>query len=437
MTDTPTLQKPDAPAITRPALAGAAVTALFFGGLIAWSSLAPLDSAAVAPGKIVVEGQRKTVQHLEGGIIAEILVRDGDYVEEGRPLVRLDDTKAKAMLGLLSGRRMEALAVEARLRAERDSLGQIRFPDDLLKLASDPTIADIVQNQKIIFQSRQASLKGQIAILRQRNAQYREEIKGIQGQMAAETRQLELIDREIKNVQSMVDKGLARVPRLLQLQRQAAQILGSKNMHHAQIARAQQSIGETDLRITELSNQSVKEVMEQLKLTQAELRDLNERIHASLDVLERTEVRAPISGTVVGLQIHSKNGVVAPGSNLMDIVPNQGNLIIQARIAPKDIDIVRIGQNAQVRISAFNQRTAKPLDAQLLSISADRLVDEKTGEEFYQAELSLLKTDDSIATVELVPGMEAETFIHAGRKTMLEYLFEPISKGFNRAFRES
>jgi HlyD family type I secretion membrane fusion protein len=308
---------------------------------------------------------------------------------------------------------------------------------ELIKRQNEPQIVDIMRNQTVIFHTRRDSIVGQSAILRQRIAQYNEEIKGIKGQIVAENRQLDLIGEEIKNVRTLFEKGLARKPRLLQLQRRAAEITGSRNMHRAQIARARQSIGESQLRIAELKNQNTKEIMEQLKTTMAEIRDLNERLHASKDVLRRTEIRASISGTVVGLQVHSTKGVVAPGSNLMDLVPNKGRLIVQARIAPKDIDVVQLGQTAQVRMSAFNQRNSAPLPARVISISADRLTDDRTGRDFYRAEVALENQSGPDGQNKLVPGMEAEVLILAGQKSLMQYFFEPISRGFNRAFRES
>tara|TARA_B100000315_G_scaffold249276_2_gene280259 strand:- start:6783 stop:8090 length:1308 start_codon:yes stop_codon:yes gene_type:complete len=425
------------PVIRNSILMGTTIITLFFGGFLGWAIFAPLESAAVAPGEVIVEGQRKTVQHLEGGIVSEIFVRDGQRVDEGTVLIKLDDTKARAILALLNGRRTAALSVAARLQAERDGAALISYPVELIKRQNEPQIVDIMRNQTVIFHTRRDSIVGQSAILRQRIAQYNEEIKGIKGQIVAENRQLDLIGEEIKNVRTLFEKGLARKPRLLQLQRRAAEITGSRNMHRAQIARARQSIGESQLRIAELKNQNTKEIMEQLKTTMAEIRDLNERLHASKDVLRRTEIRASISGTVVGLQVHSTKGVVAPGSNLMDLVPNKGRLIVQARIAPKDIDVVQLGQTAQVRMSAFNQRNSAPLPARVISISADRLTDDRTGRDFYRAEVALENQSGPDGQNKLVPGMEAEVLILAGQKSLMQYFFEPISRGFNRAFRES
>ncbi|WP_419904889.1 HlyD family type I secretion periplasmic adaptor subunit [Kiloniella sp.] len=431
-----TITKSSTPLTRKPIFAGLMVISLFFGGFFGWAYYAPLDSATLASGKVIVEGQRKTVQHLEGGIVSQILVREGQVVKQGEILLTLDSTKARAVLALLDGRRISALSVAARVRAERDGLENIVFPNELLRRAKNLDIADVLKNQEVIFQTRRVSVASQSAILKQRIAQYNEEIKGIKGQISAETDQIKLIDEEIGIVRGMFKKGLARKPRLLSLQRQAAEISGSRAQHRAQIARAEQSIGESRLRIAELKNQYTKEIVEQLKSTQAEVRDLDERILAALDVMQRTNIRAPISGTIVGLQVHSNKGVITPGSDLMDLVPLDGRLIVDAKIAPKDIDTVQLGQVAQVRMSAFNQRNSTPLKANVLSISADRLTDAQTGLDFYRVEIELDNSGSLTREQKLVPGMDAEVMILAGQKTLIEYFFEPISQGFNRAFRE-
>lgn len=425
------------PDISRALYVGLAIVILFFGGFFGWSAFAPLESAAIAPGWVTVDGQRKTIQHLEGGIIAEIRAREGQVVEQGEILIKLDDTKARAVLALLNGRYEAALAVESRLYAERDNAAKVSVPVLFRARLHEAKIAKILQNQTAIFIARRDSLAGQRAILHQRIAQYGEEIKGVQGQIKSETDQLQLIDEEIFAIDILYKKGLAKKPRLLLLKRQAAEIFGRRAMHKAQIARAKQSIGENRLRIGELVTQRNKEVIEQLKNVQAEVRDLKERLRASLDVFARTRIRAPLSGIVVGLKVHTSGGVIAPGSTLMDIVPKGDRLIIEARVEPKDIDIVHLGQAVKINLSAFNQRNTPPIKGNVVSVSADRLTDERTGRDYYRAEVSLPKVADRDSQQKLLPGMQAEVMIIAGTKTLLEYLFEPITKGFSRAFRES
>ena len=300
--DTPAgLADPSRPRLGREAAAGLAIVGLFLAGFLGWAASAPLESAAIAPGVVSVDGYRKTVQHLEGGIVGEILVREGERVAAGQVVVRLDDTTPKASLELLRGRWLVAGALEARLVAERDGLTQVRFPERLRGRRDDAKARQVLTGQTNIFEARRQALASQTAILKQRVAEYGEEIVGIEGQIRAETVQLELIREELADVRTLYDKGFARKPKLLQLQRRAAEIEGSRNLHRAQIARARQSIAEARMRAADLKTSRLKQVVEDLRKAQAELYDLNERLRAARDVLARTEVRAPLAGTVVDL----------------------------------------------------------------------------------------------------------------------------------------
>ena len=384
------------------------------------------------------DGYRKTVQHLEGGIVGEILVREGERVAAGQVVVRLDDTTPKASLELLRGRWLVAGALEARLEAERDGLTQVRFPARLRGRGDDAKARQILAGQTNIFEARRQALASQTAILVQRVAEYGEEIVGIEGQIRAETVQLELIREELADLRTLYDKGFARKPKLLQLQRRAAEIEGSRNLHRAQIARARQSMTEARMRAADLKTGRLNQVVEDLRKAQAELYDLNERLRAARDVLARTEIRAPLAGTVVDLRVHTSGGVIAPGEALLDIVPSGERLVVEAKIDPKDIDVVRPGLEAQVRFTAFNQRHLRPAVGRLTSVSADLLSDEASGESYYLARVELGASQSGAdAGVELYPGMQAEVMIVTGARSALDYLLEPLMKSFNRAFRES
>lgn len=421
-----------APDLARIVTLGSLIIAVFFGGFLSWATLAPLDSAAIAQGTVAVEGNRKTIQHLEGGIVAEILARDGDTVAPGDVLVRLDATKSRATLDLLRGRASVARALEARLLAERDGLGAISFPTSLSEAEADSQAAEIRRGQEAIFAARRDALQGQTAILAQRVSQYEEEIRGIEGQIRSETRQIKLIDEELAGMRDLFAKGLAQKSKLLSLERRAAEIEGSRSLHVAQIARARQSIGETRLRITELRTSRANEVVEELRGVRSDLYDLEERLRAAEDVLRRTEVTAPIAGKVVASKVHTPGGVVAPAAAMMDIVPSDERLIVEARIDPQDIDVVHDGLEAQVRLTAFNQRNTLPVNGRVVSVSADHLVDEANGQTYYLARIQLPET-----TAELQPGMPAEVMIVTGERTLLGYLLEPLFKSFGRAFRET
>ena len=425
--------------LAKPVLAGIAIIGLFLGGFGGWAALAPLESAAIAQGVVSVDSNRKTVQHLEGGIIKEILVRDGDVVTEGQLLIRLDDTQPRAALDLLLGRRYAAAALEARLNAERDHRDAVSFPEWLQALDHDAAVDQALEGERRIFAARRDTMAGQVAVLNQRIAEFGEEIKGIEGEIVADDTQHDLILEEIAAVDALLKKGLERKPRLLALQRRAAEIEGERGTSRARIARVNQSIGEARLRISELAIARINEVVEQLREVQATLFDIAERINAARDVLGRTEIRATQAGTVVDLKVHTRGGVIAPGEALLDIVPGEDLLIIEARIDPKDIDVVRAGIDAQVRFTAFNQRHRAPAAARLTSISADLLTDEASGQSYYLARVELV-VEDAAAAAELAalhPGMQAEVMIVTGARSALDYLLEPLMLSLNRAFRES
>ncbi len=421
-----------------PIVIGCIIIALFLGALGGWAALAPLESAAIAPGEVAIDTKRKTIQHLEGGIIGEILVRDGDIVVAGQVLIRLEEIQSRAELGLLQGRYITASAVEARLIAERDGRKDIAFPEWLLDRLVEPEVIKTVSGQDNIFNSRRESLNHQTQILHQRIAQFEEEITGLEGQIAAENVQLKLIGEEIKDVRHLVELGLARRPRLLALKREVAALEGQRSQNLARIARARQSILEAELRISELHTVLVNEVVQLLSETQAELFDLADRIRASEDKLIRTEVRAPIGGNIVNLQVHTLGGVIAPGAPLLDIVPSDDPLVIEARVDPGDIDVVRPGLDAQVRISAFSQKNMTPIPGVVTYVSADRLDDERTGVGYYVARIMLEEKDifEALQGAKLQPGMQAEVIIATGARTALEAIISPLSSSFNRAFRE-
>jgi len=423
--------------IRTPVLLGLAIIAVFFGGLGAWAALAPLDSASIASGRVVVEGNRKTIQHLEGGIIERIAVRDGVRVAPGDLLVQLEKTQPQARLAILLGRKAAAQALEARLIAERDGASSVAYPASLAGHSNNPDYAGFIEAQDNIFRSRRQALDGEISILTQRIAQFREEITGLHGQVRSEERQLALIRDELAGLRELFEKGFAPRTRILALEREAARIDGDRNQNIANIARAHQSIGEAELRINELKTSLAKEAIGLLRDVQAELFDLEEQALAAADVLRRTEVRAPIAGTVVGLQFHTAGGVVRPGEPLMDIVPSGEKLVIEAQVRPGDIDVIEAGQKAQVRFTAFNRRSTVPFDGEVETISADSLVDKATNARYYVARVRLADGfETQLEGKPLTPGMQAEVLIVTGAQTAMDYMLRPIERSLVRAFRE-
>ena len=425
---------------------GFAAIAVFFVGFGAWAALAPLQSAAIALGSVSVETQRKTVQHFEGGIVCEILVRDGDKVTKGQVILRLDETQPDATVDLLRKRYDVAEALFARLAAQRDDTVQIEYPDRLTSRYTDPDVRDIITGQNNIFHARRKTLDGQVAILNQRVAQLLAEIVGLEGEIAAEDRQLDLITEEIADLEQLWERRLIPKSRLLERKSRSAEIEGQRSRNVAGIARARKAIGESRLRMSELQTAMVNEAVDQLGRVQRELLDLGERLRAAKDVAKRTEIVAPQAGTIVGLRVHTTGGVISPGQELLDIVPSGDRLVIEAQVDPQDIYIVHAGLEAHVRFTSFNQRSAIPIAARvisvsadrLISVSADRLIDERSGLSYYLAKIELTEDPGEILEgAELYPGMPAEVMIVTGSRTALDYLLRPITSGLRRSMRES
>ena len=412
---------------------GVVAIVLFLGGFGAWAALASLESAAIAPGRVSVEGRRKTVEHLEGGIVADILVEEGEVVAAGQRLIVLGDTQARTAFSMLEGRYHATAALKARLEAERDGLAAIRWPGWLREAVPD---AGILTAQERIFEARRQLLDTRGAISGQRIAQMREEVARFAEEIDAQDRQIALIEEELEAFAALVAKGYERKPRTLELERRRAELAGERARSRARIARVEQSVGETRLRLTEQRNAHLNEVVEALRESDASLADLRERRYAARDVLARTRIDAPISGTIIDLRVFTRGGVVAPGEPLMDIVPIGSRLVIEARIAPVDIDVVRPDLPAQVRLTAFSHLTTPPLSGRVLQVSADSLVDERTGTPFYAARVVLDPGQPTLDDRVLQPGMPAEVMIVTGRRTPLDYFLHPIAASLSRALRE-
>ncbi len=418
-------------------IAGLLVVAVFVGGLTAWSSIAPLASAAIAPGVVGVESQRKTVQHLEGGIVSHILVVESDVVSAGQELIRLDQTRAEASLERLVTRYRAALAREARLKAERDGLDAVAFTEKLDRARELTDVQEMMRGERSIFAARRDALRGQANVLEQRIAQLTEEIVGLEGQIRAETIQLGLVQQEIAGLEALVRKKLSGKQRLLELKREQAEIDGSRSRHVSTIARVKQNIAEERVKILELTTSRINEVVEALREVQTLVFDLEERMRAEEDVLSRTVIRAPLAGTVVNLQIHTVGGVIRPGDALLEIVPADERLIVEADVKPEDIDAVRVGLKAQVVLTAFDRRNVPPFEGTVIAVSADRLVDPQTGVAYFRARVEL---PEEVAPahigLEITPGMQAEVLIVTGERTTLDYLLRPLERGIQRSLRE-
>ena len=425
------------PVLGFPAIFGVMVLVFFFFGFAAWSIYAPLESAAIAPGSVSVETQRKKIQHLEGGIIGEIHVKDGDEVGAGQLLVSLDDTQARANLDLLQGRYDTTYAKEARLQSERDGLSDVRFPENLISRKENKNIAEILDAQRRIFSARKVSLADRRAIMQQNIAQSEAEIIGLQQKIKAQNDLINFSNEEIQANKKLHQKGMVGKQRMLELQREMAEVRGSRSDNLASIARVKQRIASTQLEISELDTIRLNEVVDELQTVKAELYDYQEKISAAEYVLKRTEIRAPIAGIVVGMNIQTIGGVIAPGESLLDIVPTNERLIIEAKVNPDDIDVVEEGLNAHVRFTAFSQRDTQPVEGRVITVSADSLTDDRTGDVYYAAKIAL--TGDIKAALGeegLYPGMQVDVMILTGSQTIVDYFLRPITQSFSHAFRE-
>lgn len=421
----------------RVVLVGTIILLIFFGFFGAWAVFAPLDSAAIASGTLAVENNRKVVQHLEGGIVKEILVRDGDAVKAGQPLIRLVGIQPRAQLQLIRGQRNALLARAARLRAERDGNAGLSFPEELTAQGDDPRVQESMLGQLNIFEARRDAIEGQRQILGQRVAPFREEIVGVQAQIRSADEQLVLIEDELTGLQTLFAKGLTPKSRLLALQRRKAEIQGERGQNLSAIARAKQNITEAEIRIFELRTEQVSEVVSELREVETELLDLQERLGAAEDVQRRTDVISPADGVVVDMQITNVGAVIQPGERLLDVVPGNEKLVIDARVTPTDIDVVHPGLPAQVRLVAFNQRITPTVEGTVASVSADRLIDEATGESYFTARIEISNPDDpTLDGLVLLPGMPAEVLIRTGERTLLQYLVSPVQQSFTRSLTE-
>ncbi len=417
--------------------AGLLVAALFLGGFGGWAALAPLSSAAIAPGQVRVESHSKTVQHMEGGIIREILVHEGDWVEKGQVLLRLDATQADAAFGMLRSQFDALRSLEARLVAERDNLAKINFPPELADECVVPANRAVCSGQEKIFADRKQLREGQVEILRRRIDQLRSEIDGRRAQVASLETQISMTNAEAKGVEPLVAQQLLPKPRLLALQRQVASLDGNRGEQLALISKAEQGIGEAQMEITEVANKFQAEVAGELRDTQEKLANLSERLRAAADVRNRTLVVAPQSGKIVNLRYFTLGGVIKAGDPILDIVPQDEKLIIHSEVRPLDIEAVHPGLSAQVLLTAYNQRRVPSVDGRVTYVSADRLLDNRSGQPYYAADVEIDPGAlERLQEVKLYPGMPAEVLIRTGERTLLQYLLDPIRDSFARAFRE-
>ncbi|MGH1406830.1 MAG: HlyD family type I secretion periplasmic adaptor subunit [Rhodomicrobiaceae bacterium] len=411
---------------------------LLVGGIGGWAAFASLQGAVIASAQITVKSNLKRVQHLEGGIVSEILVKDGDKVEAGQTVLRLDTTKDLANLASLDANLNEQLARKARLSAERDKKQTITFPDMLVKKAENSAeIAKILKGQTNLLKARQASISGQTSQLKQRTEQLNEAIKGITAQVASKKSQLTFIRKELTDLQSLQDKGLVPQNRILALQREEARLQGEAGELVASTARTKVQISETEIQILQVEKDHLSSILTELRETTTQANQLTEQRTALADKLKRMTIIAPKSGIIHQLAVHTIGGVVAPGDPVLMIVPQNSELIFAARVNPQDIDQVFKGQKANVHLSAFDQRTTPEVTGIVTLVSAETTQDQPNTPPYYKVHVELPKDQMArIKNIELVPGMNAEVFIQTKSRLVFEYLLQPLTDQIRRTMRE-
>ena len=429
---TPELKTNDAPI----RILGLAIVLGAIAVFVLWGTNAPIDSAAQAPGVFTVESDRSTVQHLEGGIVSALHVHEGDIVTKGDLLIELDDTAASAQLEVTKGRYIAELAREARLLAEQR--GDIPVPYPTFEAAgtdqTDPRVRQAIAAQNELCMARRKSLDGQAALLEERLEQLSAKAQGLEQQREINRQRVSVYDEEIAGLSSLLQKGFSARQPLFELQRERAEVESQIARLTTEIAATRLAGGETRLQKLQLQVQFQEQVAAELSKVQAELPVLSEHLAAYTDTVERMDIRAPSSGKVLALSVSTEGGVVEAGRPLMDIVPQDARLLLEARVSPLDIDRVHQGLPAKVQLSAFKSAITPKVEGEVLEVSADRLTDPNTGETYYEARVRL--DEAGLGGLELTPGMPAVAMIRTGEHTLLAYLAQPVTDAFSRSFIE-
>lgn len=417
-------------------IAGAVAIALGFGGFLTWGYTVHLDSAAVASGSVVVDSRRKTLSHLEGGILKDLLVTEGQVVSAGEPLARLENVRAESQLRQLQSQRVGLLARLARLDAEQEGAEKVIFPDEMLESA-DPFLQEIIRNETLLFERRKETLARTIEVQRKQIAVYSADAEGAVAQIESNTRQQGLLTTQVESMQALVDKGYATRTQLVELQGRLSVLTGEGGEFAGAKARAEQARAGAELEISRSETTWQSDVADAMQAAQIELSGLVDNISAAADVLRRVEITAPVAGVVTNIQVTTLGSVVVPGQPIMDIVPENDERIVEARIDPRDIDSVQIGAKVQVRLSAYGARQIGMLDGKLTYVAADKQIDERTAQPYYLVRATV--SAESLAAtpgVTLYPGTPADLLILNKPRLAIDYVLAPFSESLQRAFRE-
>jgi HlyD family secretion protein len=420
------------------AIAGYATVFVLLGGMGAWAALTRINGAVVAGGIIEVASNRQIVQHLTGGVVGEIRVKEGDAVKAGDVLMRLDDTFDRSELAVIEGQLFSLLGTAARLQAEQDEKTEISFDPELLKAAAtDREAAEIVAGQKRLMVARAETRGKQAAQLQEKKAQVAKQNEGLESRIKALETQLRLIGRELEAQNKLLAQSLTNASRVLALQREEADILGTISQARANIAENAGRVAEIEIAILNIHSTVREEATTALREIEAKVAELKENRNAKLETLSRMDITAPMGGVVLGMQVHALRSVIRPADPLLYVIPQEQDLIITTQIPPTQIDQVHVGQKAHIRFAAFDHRSTPEIFGHVTKVAADVLADQRTGATYYKAEIKpdggeMAKLGDK----HVMPGMPVETFIQTSERSPLEYLIKPLADYFAKAFRE-
>ncbi|ELV8719223.1 HlyD family type I secretion periplasmic adaptor subunit [Vibrio vulnificus] len=419
--------------IKGPIVMGFLSIALFGGGIGYWAATAKLESAAIAYGDLSVSSQRQAIQHLEGGIVERLMIQEGDYVEKGQLLIQLSEQQSLSRLESLKGKFVHAVAKESRLKAEFNNTSEIVWESDLEKMAISNTLLEAQQIQKKIFEARARYFESKLNIVHQTISGAKLELNNLKQTKKIERERLSLIEEEILSNQTLVKQGFSGKSTLLQLKRLATEVRSTLSQLDRQTLTVQKRIDENQSRLEEMALERINEVVVELREAQNEIVSIREEYRVAQDIYKRTGIRAPMSGKVVNMKVFTEQGVIRSGETLLELVPDDDSLIVEARVSPQDIDLISPGLDARVRLTALNARIQEPLNGKVLTVSADKL-SEQNKEDYYLARIAL--NDQDAQQHQLTAGMNAEVLILSRPRTPISYLLKPITESFNRAFRE-
>lgn len=432
------VERPALRSIRRHLTATTVLAVALIGGLGGWAATSELAGAVIAPGILVVESNVKKVQHPVGGVVAELDVKDGDFVHAGEIVAKLDDTQTRANLDIIIKELDELTARKARFDAEKNGDASIQFPEGLIARLSDANVSTLVSGERRLFELRRDGREGQKSQLGERAHQLEKQIEGLKEQQDAKDREIALIYDELKGVKELFQKNLVPITRVTSLERDAARLEGERGQLVASMAEAKAKIAEIELQIIQIDQDLRSEVGKELADIRARLGELGERKIAAEDQLKRVDLRAPQDGLVHQLSVHTVGGVIGAGETIMLIVPNADALMVEAKVAPKDIDELHIAQAAVLRFSAFNLRSSPELNGKVAEIAADLTQDQHTGQSFYTIRIAIPPSElRRLGDLKLIAGMPVEAFVQTAGRTALSYLIKPLSDQVARAFRES